>query len=158
MLATKSSVLIMVILISVCWIAVVDSFCGGCSCNIAGCNCDCVYNYYCKQTKDMCSVAAPYMLGRRSITDDETDPSIIFAKLDKNEVKHFIGKIIVGKVLPFLKFFLFSNCYSKKQDGVLSLEEISLDIEEINLKGLLAMDLDKDGVISANEFDRDLSE
>jgi hypothetical protein len=41
---------------------------------------------------------------------------------------------------------------------VLSLEEISLDIEEINLKGLLAMDLDKDGVISANEFDRDLSE
>ena len=93
-----------------------------------------------------------------SITDDETDPSIIFAKLDKNEVKHFIGKIIVGKVLPFLKFFLFSNCYSKKQDGVLSLEEISLDIEEINLKGLLAMDLDKDGVISASEFDGDLSE
>jgi hypothetical protein len=41
---------------------------------------------------------------------------------------------------------------------VLSLEEISLDIEEINLKGLLAMDLDKDGVISASEFDGDLSE
>jgi hypothetical protein len=42
---------------------------------------------------------------------------------------------------------------------VLSLEEISLATEEnINLKGLLAMDLDKDGVISASEFDRDLSE
>jgi len=62
----------------------------------------------------MCYKLVPPGFGRRSITDDETDPSIIFAKLDKNEVKHFIGKIIVGKVLPFLKFFLFSNCYSKK--------------------------------------------
>jgi len=45
----------------------------------------------------MCYAPGPYF-GRRSITvnetfitDDETDPSIIFAKLDKNEVRHFIG-------------------------------------------------------------------
>jgi len=38
----------------------------------------------------MCYAPGPYF-GRRAITDDETDPSIIFAKLDKNEVRHFIG-------------------------------------------------------------------
>ena len=104
MLATKSSVLVMVILISVCWIAGVDSFCNGCSCNILRCNCDCWPRNYCPQIKRMCYAPGPYF-GRRaitddetsitvnetSITDDETDPSIKFAKLDKNEVRHFIG-------------------------------------------------------------------
>jgi hypothetical protein len=87
MLATKTSVLVMVSLISVCLIAGVDSACGGCFCNIFGCNCDCVPNWPCKKTR---SYGCPGRRGRRSITDDETDPSLKFAKLDKNEVKHFI--------------------------------------------------------------------
>jgi hypothetical protein len=87
----------MVTLITVCCIADVDSFCNGCSSNIFRCNCDCSPRNYCRQLGRTCYAAGPYF-GRRSITDDETDPSVIFAKIDKNEVKHFITEILNDKV------------------------------------------------------------
>ena len=83
MLATKSSVLAMVFLVSVCWIASVESICGGCTCNIFKCNCDCEIGARCDTHNYHGWCVAPY---RRSISENETDPAIIFAKIDTNEV------------------------------------------------------------------------
>ena len=105
----KITVLVLVLL-GLESISRVDAICGGCHCNIFGCNCDCrsytqcnrrlknvnerIDSFYCSRAM---SKIDNFYRRRRSVTD-ESDASQIFSHIDTNQVGRF-------KIFIFLSLF-----------------------------------------------------
>ena len=134
---TKSSTLVLATLFFVSSIVLVDSFCGGCHCNIFSCNCDCALGTYCNYPlKNVHAATSSYYCNAQNSKTDNIYRRSISVKSNARQ--------------------LFSTIDTNK-DGVLSTVEIISHTKHTPLSEISAIDLNKDGVITANEFDSDLA-